>query len=99
MAASIFGFWSAVRLRLANETEHAGFSAFPTFLVQSPCSPANTAPVANIPATTNAIILVIVQCETVAYAASFKIASRGGRIRPSPAASQLPPRDRDWAER
>src|ERR1700730_15365210 len=71
MAASIFVCCSGVRFRLASETVQAGFEALPTFFVQSPCSPANTAPVANIPATTNAIILVIVQRETVNYPMSF----------------------------
>src|ERR1700730_7572592 len=71
MAASIFVCCSGVRFRLASETVQAGFEALPTFFVQSPCSPANTAPVANIPATTNAIILVIVQPETVNYPMSF----------------------------
>src|SRR4029077_18207991 len=68
----IFVFCSGVRLRLASETEHAGFASFPTFLVHSPCSPANTVPAANIPATTSAMNLVIVQHKTLAYAVSFK---------------------------
>src|SRR3982750_1885476 len=72
MAVSIFVFCPAVRLRLASETVQAGFAVFPTFLVHSPCSPANSVPAANIPATANAMNLVIVQRETLAYAMSFK---------------------------
>src|ERR1700719_3673755 len=71
-AASIYVVGSGVGWNLASEPVQAGFAVFPTFLVHSPCSPANSVPAANIPATTNAMNLVIVQRETLAYAVSFK---------------------------